>query len=344
MHSGLRSTHRLGRTAAQRRKFAIVRDDGSPAMVKQITHRRPFNFRGVDTISIVGKSLDAIKTPIPFDDKRVTVEELDESDVAHQISTGIQPDLVHLFHSTGGEDILFFIKDGKLISGVQKPPRQPSLVSRLLSRLSTKRSSSKSHPAAETNPFETTIVPLEDAEAIMAAFPLDSGSREYQRLRRDDGFRWLDLETVLANSPLVFQIDWRESLQDAIDAAANQLDSFGIALDANFDADGTQGTLSIDDNTDKIKYVPNDDDDFDAVIASINRLIEGNAEYRKFKSCEGTDGWQYGVLPIRSMGRHFRIGSVFRRSDFHVQWHIAGLLPTALLRSPCVLWWCSRWY
>lgn len=45
-----------------------------------------------------------------------------------------------------------------------------------------------------------------------------------------------------------------------------------------------------------MKYVPNDDDQFDLVIESINGLISDAAQCRKFRSCQGTDGWAYGVL------------------------------------------------
>jgi hypothetical protein len=44
------------------------------------------------------------------------------------------------------------------------------------------------------------------------------------------------------------------------------------------------------------KYVSSEKDDFEQVIRSVNALIRGKGYYRKFRSCEGTDGWAYGLL------------------------------------------------
>lgn len=144
--------------------------------------------------------------------------------------------------------------------------------------------------------YETTIVPLDNAHEMLSAFGIGPDNREYQRWRRDDGFRLVDFEEVLATSPLVFTVDWREWLQDAADTISSQLDSFDIAAVIDLGEDGEHGTIEIGSGQEQIKYVPNDGDNFDQVIAAVNRLIAGRAHYSKFRSCEGSDSWQYALL------------------------------------------------
>lgn len=144
--------------------------------------------------------------------------------------------------------------------------------------------------------METTIVPLDDAHEVLGTFRIGPDNRAYQRWKRDDGFRWVDLEDVLNESPLVLSVDWREWLQDAVETIETQLDSLGITAVVELDEEGNQGHVEIDGAKATIKYVPNDEDNFDDVIQSINGLMKRKAEYRKFRSCEGTDGWCYGLL------------------------------------------------
>jgi hypothetical protein len=141
--------------------------------------------------------------------------------------------------------------------------------------------------------WEKTIIPLDDAHKILSAFGIGPSSREYHRWRRDDGFRHVDFEGVLNKSGAVLVVDWREWLQDAVDVILGQLDSLGIAAAADLD---DEGVVQIAGRSARIKFVPADDDDFGHVIAAVNRLIGQAARYRKFRSCEGSDGWSYGVL------------------------------------------------
>ena len=143
---------------------------------------------------------------------------------------------------------------------------------------------------------ETTIIPLDDAHEALSVFGIEPSHRSYQRWRRDDGFRLVDLEDVLDESQFVLKVDWREYLQDAIDIVLAQLSSIGVLANADLGEEGAQGHIEINGERKTIKYVPSDDDDFDQVIRSINSLIYAHAQYRKFRSCEGTDGWAYGLL------------------------------------------------
>lgn len=146
--------------------------------------------------------------------------------------------------------------------------------------------------------MEGTIIPLKDADEILRAFGIGTQNKAYQRWRRDDGFRWVDLEDVLSESRLVLNIDWRACVQGALDTVARQLDAFGFSVDTDLNDEGNQGHVEIDEGREAIRYA--DNDDFDNVIQAVNRLIKDKVQYRMFRSCKGTDGWQYGLLTNES--------------------------------------------
>jgi hypothetical protein len=131
---------------------------------------------------------------------------------------------------------------------------------------------------------------------VLATFGIGPYSKGYQRWRRDDGFRLVDLEEVLGESQFVLRVDWREWLQDATNTIRDQLGAIGISAAADLGEDGDQGYIEVEGRREVIKYVPNDDDDFDVVIQTINSLISTKGRYRKFRSCEGSDGWAYCLL------------------------------------------------
>ncbi len=144
--------------------------------------------------------------------------------------------------------------------------------------------------------WEKTIIPLDDAHEVLSAFGIGSSSREYQRWRRDDGFRHVDFEGVLSESSAVLNVDWRESLQDAVDVILGQLKELGLEATADLGEDGEEGILEIEGQALRIKFDPADDDDFDRVIEAVNRLVAKKARIRKFRSCEGSDSWTCAVL------------------------------------------------
>jgi hypothetical protein len=144
--------------------------------------------------------------------------------------------------------------------------------------------------------WEKTIIPPGDAHEILSVFGIGLSSREHQRWRRDDGFRHVDFEGVLNESRSVLTINWREWLQDAVDAIIGQLEELGIEGAADLGAEGNEGVFRINGQAARIKFVPADDDNFDRVIDAINGLIVETARYRKFRSREGSDGWSYAVL------------------------------------------------
>lgn len=144
---------------------------------------------------------------------------------------------------------------------------------------------------------ENVLIPLDDAHEVLGTFGIGPYSTGYQRWRRDDGFRMDDLETVLNESPSILRVDWRECLADAAETIIAQLAA--IEIQATVDLPGedqNQGTIEVDGRVAGIKYVPDDSDDFGAMMTAINGVIAGKARYRKFRSCEGSDGWAFALL------------------------------------------------
>lgn len=144
--------------------------------------------------------------------------------------------------------------------------------------------------------WEKTIIPLDAADEILSSFGISPSSLGYRRWRRGDGFRQVDFENILAESRFVINVDWREWLQDAVDTIIRQLDDLEMEATVDLGEDGEEGEIQIGSRIGRIKYVPADNDDFDLVIKTINSLIAERAQYRKFRSCEGSDGWSYAVL------------------------------------------------
>ena len=144
--------------------------------------------------------------------------------------------------------------------------------------------------------WETTIVPLDDAHELLSALGIGPHSRGYQRWRREDGFLQVDFEGVLNESISVIVVDGRDCLQHVVGFILKQLEQIGIDVSAEMGEDGNEGLFRVDGQSAQIEYVPADEDDFDQVVAVFNRMIADTARYRKFRSCEGSDGWSYVLL------------------------------------------------
>lgn len=142
---------------------------------------------------------------------------------------------------------------------------------------------------------ETTIVPLDAAQKLLSTFGVGPEHQAYQRWRRDDGFRLVDLEDVLVSSKSILGVDWRDPLEEAVGRILDQLAGVGISAKTELTDDGC-GSIEIDGQREPIKFVSSDDDDFDRVICGVNSLIVATAQYRKLRSSEGSDGWWYGLL------------------------------------------------
>lgn len=261
-------------------------------MIQKITHRRPFNFKGIDTLSIVGKPLNSIDTPIPFDDDDVELTQLSQMGFKQEFNTSVNPDTVHLFRdSNHKEELLFFLKGQTILSGMSRRlPPPPSLFARLKNRWFKKESKVPSEQSSLIHITKT------DACKLLETFQVDLKHSEVQRYLTDGGIKSFDLEDLLNCGPLTLVFDWRDVLQGGIDDASKQLALFDVSLTGNWNSDGTKGAITVDGQTEQVKYVPDDNDDFDTVIVTVNRLMAGRCEYRKFNSCIGSDTWQYGLL------------------------------------------------
>src|SRR5437667_386021 len=90
---------------------------------------------------------------------------------------------------------------------------------------------------------EKKIIPLDDAHEILSAFGIGPSSREYQRWRREDGFRQVDFESILDESSKILIVDWRDLLQDAVVIMVRQLGEFGIEADASLNEEGNRGVI-----------------------------------------------------------------------------------------------------
>lgn len=151
--------------------------------------------------------------------------------------------------------------------------------------------------------WEHVIIPPDDAAELLNALGIDPNTPQVQRWRQDDGFRWVDLDELLSGSLAVLTVDWRDWPGYSIEEIDQQLRPLGIWLNIQHDASGEQGTIFHAGQKKSIKYIPNDGDEFDTVIASINELIRDKARYRKFRSSEGSDTACYALLSLKDWER-----------------------------------------
>ncbi len=135
------------------------------------------------------------------------------------------------------------------------------------------------------------FIPHNDAIAILETF--DCPNRDVA----DTGIALVDLEDRLSNAGADLVVDWRSSLQDVTPIITDTLDRLRIETSIDlFGDDLNEATIHVAGKTAGLKYVPRDEDDFDSVIVTINSMIQSTASFRKFRSCEGTDGWCYAAL------------------------------------------------
>jgi hypothetical protein len=90
-----------------------------PKKIKILLHRKAFNFEGVDRISIVGASLDEVRSPIPFAEKEVDEIELEFDPAKHSLDTGEPPDFIHRFKRPDGYFVDFLIKNNRIATLIE---------------------------------------------------------------------------------------------------------------------------------------------------------------------------------------------------------------------------------
>lgn len=144
----------------------------------------------------------------------------------------------------------------------------------------------------------TYIIPLDSAHRILAVFGITQSTPAYDRWLRPDGVRLSDFDEVLFDSRFIFGMDWRGFLDDIVAEIIPAVGELGGQLIYEPDGEqGTSGTIrSADGRSEGIRYVPNEDDDFDDVIRAFQRLAPTEVEFRQSPANAGSDTWSYAVL------------------------------------------------
>jgi hypothetical protein len=141
------------------------------------------------------------------------------------------------------------------------------------------------------------VVPVESANQILEIFGITKPSRLYARRLQPAGFRLWDFVDVVYESRFIFAMDWRGVLDEFVDEVLPVVAELGIRLEYQPDnEEGTRGTITASEGrTEHVRYIPNEGDDFDEVIRSLQRLCGGEVEFRHADNA-GSDTWVYAVL------------------------------------------------
>ncbi|MCA9041015.1 MAG: hypothetical protein KDA65_11755 [Planctomycetaceae bacterium] len=268
--------------------------------VKLITHLKPmWLHEGLQPMGLTGKKLDDIDMQIPFLFDRVKVHWCDE----RSFSFAETPEEIHHFETMNGVVYLYAVRENKICSTSFQSPspeereRFKNPVRRWIRTLLPTLLPPKPLKLDGGITVYDFLVPLDEVHAIMDAFQQDRQNKDYLRWRRNDGLRHYDLVDVLANSPRLLFVDWRECLDDAVEIIKKQLLLYGIELQAEMDETVPCGTVYVQGESAAIRYVPSEDDaNFDQVMTNINKLVHEQVQYRRLVSCEGTDGYSYALL------------------------------------------------
>lgn len=138
-------------------------------------------------------------------------------------------------------------------------------------------------------------IQTEIANEILANFGISRPSRNYERWHKGDHFLLDEFDEVLFESRYIFIIDWRAWFKEEMETIVSRLSDFGITLDVDFDEDGNEGVISCGGKSERIKYCPNDDDDFEDVIRALGRISPNQVEFRSSPFNEGSDTWIFAV-------------------------------------------------
>src|SRR5262249_1558407 len=131
---------------------------------------------------------------------------------------------------------------------------------------------------------------------ILATFGITQPTKAYERWVREDGFDLKDFDFVLFESPFIFTIDWRASLDEELETIANALERMGVSLRAEIDDEGTAGFVSCgSDYGVAVSYGPGIDD-FDSVFHALQSVVPPDIEFRTSPRNEGSYTWVYAVL------------------------------------------------
>jgi hypothetical protein len=140
-------------------------------------------------------------------------------------------------------------------------------------------------------------IPLETAHRFLATFGITEPTKEYERWVKNDGFDFEDFPAVLSDSPFIFLIDWRAALEDELALIVPALARLDAVLECQIDPETSRGAVTCDGQTRQVKYVPNDNDDFTAVIVALQSIVPPSVEFRASPLNGEMDQWNFAVLP-----------------------------------------------
>ena len=138
-------------------------------------------------------------------------------------------------------------------------------------------------------------IKTDTANDILANFGISKPSNTYDRWHRGDHFILDDFDEVLFESRYVLIIDWRAALKDELERIASLLPDFGVSINMDFNDTGNEAVLSCGDLSEKVKYCPSDNDDFEKVILALQRITPDLVEFRGSPLSEGADTWVFAM-------------------------------------------------
>lgn len=140
-------------------------------------------------------------------------------------------------------------------------------------------------------------IPLDVANPVLATFGITKASELYNRRVKADGFSLDDLHEVLAaESRFIFLVNWRSALPEELEPIIAALEELGADVESEVADDAEEGWLECDGNRAFVKYIPNDNDDFTAVVAALQQIIPSTIEFRESPHNYGNDTWEFAVL------------------------------------------------
>ena len=93
-------------------------------------------------------------------------------------------------------------------------------------------------------------------------------------------------------------MDWRGFLEDCVPDIVAALAELGAEIEFEVDDDGHTGTLRDGRGREEsIGYAPDGGMSFNSVVEAFRRLVPLDIEFRYSPANEGSDGWEYAVLP-----------------------------------------------
>ena len=143
---------------------------------------------------------------------------------------------------------------------------------------------------------QTGRVSIEAANKILGTFGVKE-SRKYERWLKEYGFDLKDFDSVLFESPFIFIIDWRASLEEELERVVDALGQLDVQLELELDEDGDSGFVVCGDKRAKVAYRPNDTESFDPVFRALQSVVPTNIEFQSSPLSEGSDTYVYAVLP-----------------------------------------------